>query len=91
MIWNLATRSPVRLARDVAGGLRSPAVALRGALQFAVGLLLLVAGISLLVPVAVDGHTLLVLETWTVVTGLLVEQLLGADFYAAIDRLARRP
>jgi hypothetical protein len=90
VIWNLATRSPAQLARDVAGGLRSPATALRGTLQIAVGLLLLVAGVSLIVPIAPDGHAFLILETWTVVTGLLVEQLIGGDFYNAIDRFAQR-
>jgi hypothetical protein len=54
LLWNLASRSPTRLARDLA------------------------AGASLLFPLAIQTRTFMVLETWTLLTGLLVEQLIGA-------------
>ncbi|HEY5341171.1 MAG TPA: hypothetical protein VIK27_09115 [Candidatus Aquilonibacter sp.] len=77
-MWNLASRSPARLARDLAAGLTRPAVAMRAGARFAGGLLLLAAGASLLFPLAIQTRTFMVLETWTLLTGLLVEQLIGA-------------
>ena len=82
-MWGLAARSPARLAQDLAGGLRRPLVLLRGLLRFATGVLLLAAGAILLLPLAFGTRTFTVLETWTVLTGLLVEQLLGARQPAA--------
>jgi hypothetical protein len=68
----------VRLVQDLANGVRRPLVLLRGLLRFATGVLLLAAGAVLLVPLSIGTRTFTVLETWTVLTGLLVEQLLGA-------------
>jgi hypothetical protein len=77
LLWNLAARSPARLARDLAGGLRAPSVALRGFARFVAGLLLLASGAVLLIPISIETHTFVVLETWTLVTALLVEGLIG--------------
>lgn len=77
-LWNLTARSPAQVARDVAAGVSRPAVALRGAARFTAGLFLLAAGAVLLLPLAIQTRTFTVLETWTVLTGLLVEQLLAA-------------
>jgi len=68
--------------RDVAAGATRPAVAVRGVARFTAGLLMLVAGGVLLVPLAIQVRTFTVLETWTVLTGLLVEQLIGSDVRA---------
>jgi hypothetical protein len=76
-LWKLASRSPFRLARDVAAGTTQPLVALRSVARFIAGLILLVAGAVLLLPLAIQTRTFTILETWTAVTGLLVEQLLG--------------
>jgi hypothetical protein len=77
-LWNLAARSPDRVARDLAAGMSRPAVALRGLARFTAGLFLLAAGAVLLLPLAIQTRTFTILETWTVLTGLLVEQLVGA-------------
>ncbi len=66
------------MARDIAAGARhGTAVVLRGIARFVAGMLLLLAGAVLLLPLAIGPHTFTVLETWTVLTGLLVNQLLG--------------
>jgi hypothetical protein len=78
VVWGLAARSPARLVQDLAGSFRRPLVLLRGLLRFATGVLLLAAGAILLLPLAFGTQTFSVLETWTVLTALLVEQLLGA-------------
>jgi hypothetical protein len=82
IVWNLASRSPSRLLRDVANGFRRPGVFLRGVVSFAVGLLLLVGSISVLLPLLLPGKVLAVLVTWSVLTGLLVEQIVGPELYA---------
>ncbi len=77
-LWNLAARSPAQLARDVAAGARhGTATTLRGIARFIAGMLLLLAGAVLLLPLAIGANTFTVLETWTVLAGLLVNQLLG--------------
>jgi hypothetical protein len=76
--WDLASRSPLNLARDLAAGASKPASALRGLARFTGGLLLLVAGAVLVLPLAIQVRTFTVLEIWTVLTGLLVEQLIGS-------------
>jgi hypothetical protein len=76
-LWNLATRSPFRLVRDVVAGTTQPLTALRSVARFLAGLVLLIAGAVLLLPLTIQTRTFTVLETWTAVTGLLVEQLLS--------------
>ncbi len=88
MIWNLAARSPARLARDILAGMRRPGTFVRGLISFVVGLTLLVGSVSLLVPLMLPHQTLLVMITWTVLTGLLVEQIVGPELYA---RYLERP
>jgi hypothetical protein len=82
LLWNLASRSPARLARDLTGGISRPASALSGVARGAGGLFLLAAGATLLLPLALASRTYLILETWTLLTGLLVEQMIGPDLQA---------
>lgn len=86
MLWNLASRSPARLARDVADGLKRAPSAASGIARAIGGLLLLAAGSALLVPLAIGYKTYIILEIWAVLTGLLVEQLIGADLRARRER-----
>jgi hypothetical protein len=81
VIWNLAPRSPAQVARDIGRGLRHPGTLVRGLLSFGVGLLLLSGSVSILLPLLLPEHALVVLVTWTMLTGLLVEQIVGADLY----------
>jgi hypothetical protein len=76
-LWNLASRSPFRLVRDVVAGTTQPLVALRSVARFIAGLVLLIAGAVLLLPLAIQTRTFTILETWMALTGLLVEQLVG--------------
>jgi hypothetical protein len=81
-LWNLSSRSPAQLARDIAGGARQAGSAVRGFTRFTAGALLLLAGGVLLLPLALRPQTFTILETWAVITGLLVEHLIGADLRA---------
>lgn len=73
------------MARDVAAGVARPAVLVGGILRFVAGLLLLATGAALVLPLTVEVRTFTVLETLTVLTGLLVEQLIGADLRPRSD------
>jgi hypothetical protein len=79
MLWNLASRSPAQLARDVTGGISRPVIAIRAIARFTGGLLFLALGAALVLPLTLQVRTFTVLETLTVLTGLLVEQLIGRD------------
>jgi hypothetical protein len=84
IVWNLASRSPAQVFRDLVRGFRRPGTLVRGIVSFLVGVLLIVGSTSILVPLALPVHALVVLMTWTVVTGLLVEQIVGPDLYARL-------
>jgi hypothetical protein len=81
LVWNLSTRSPLQLLRDLGNGFRRPGSFIRGTIAFAVGLLLLAGSLSLLLPLLLPQHALVVVGTWAGLTGLLVEQLVGPDLY----------
>jgi hypothetical protein len=76
-LWNLASRSPARLLRDLAGGFPHPGIFARGAARFAGGAALLTVAALLVLPAAIEGRTFTVLETWTLLTGLFVDGLIG--------------
>ncbi len=82
LVWNLASRSPAQLLRDLASGFSRPAVAGEGIVRALAGVLLLAAAAVALEAVSIGSRTYLILETWTVLTGLLVEQLIGPDVRA---------
>lgn len=67
------------MARDLAAGISRPSTALRAVARTAGGLALLALGAALVLPLSIAVRTFTVLETWTVLTGLLVEQLIGND------------
>lgn len=76
-LWNLAARSPARLVSDLATGFSATHTAVRGTARFAGGLVLLTVAAALVMPAAIEGRTFAVLETWTLLTGLFVDGLIG--------------
>ncbi len=90
MVWNLSTRSPLEVLRDIAAGVRSPGTLLRGTASLLTGLLLLVGGLSLLLPLLLPRHAFLLLGSWAAVSGLLVEQLIGPDLYGRRSDRSKR-
>jgi hypothetical protein len=79
VLWNLTARSPLRLAHDVAAGVRRLPVFLRGAFHLAVGALLLLGGGILLLPLVARGRDFIVIETIALVAALAVDQLVGPE------------
>lgn len=78
IIWNVGTRPPIQLLRDLG------AFSWSGLWHFVLGLVILVAGAALMLSVTfIDvQHEFAVLELIAVVAGLLVESLLGTKIRA---------
>ena len=79
IVWDIGTRPPLQLGRDLGGALRSPWVAARGVLRFGVGLALLVLGARLALPALPTLRSFTLLETGMLIAALLVENLVGPD------------
>jgi len=79
VLWNLTARSPLHLARDIIAGTRRLPVFLTGMFHFAVGLLLLLGGGILLLPLVVRARDFLIVETIALIAALAVDQLVGPE------------
>ncbi|MEA2665158.1 MAG: hypothetical protein QOI11_2102 [Candidatus Eremiobacteraeota bacterium] len=84
VVWDVGTRPPLRLLRDLARGARVPAVLGRGLLRFALGAGLLVLGALVARPALRGPHAFTVLETGMLVAALIVEALIGNDLRAPL-------
>ncbi len=89
IVWDIAPRSPLQLLRDLGRGLRRPGTLLRGLITFVAGLLLLLGSITILMPLLLPEHVLALLVTWAMLTGLLVDQIVGPDLYGRRGARAR--
>jgi hypothetical protein len=85
VVWDIGTRSPLRLAADVRAGLRKKSAIAAGAARFAIGALALLASAAISAPLA-SRVDFTIVEVWALVTALLLEQLIGPDL-----RARRRP
>ncbi len=82
LVWDVGTRSPLRLARDIRDGLRRPATIARGLARVAIGAFALLAAATVSAPVATRRIDFTIIECWALVTALVVEQLIGPDLRA---------
>lgn len=85
-IWDIGTRPPVRLIRDVASGVRVPRVLARGVLRFLIGFGLLLLAAVVARPAMPTMRAFTLIETGMIVAALLVEQLVGPDLRRATVR-----
>ncbi len=83
VIWNIGTRSPLRVARDMWAGLVRRRALFSSAVRVVVGVIFFVAACVTLLP-AIDDATrdLLPIELLTVVVALAIERLVGDDLRA---------
>lgn len=88
-IWDVGTRPPLRLVRDVAAGARDRGTLGRGCLRFAVGLALLILAAVVARPAMPTMRAFTVIETGMLIAALLVESLVGADLRSGARRGAR--
>jgi hypothetical protein len=82
VVWDVGTRPPLTLLRDLAAGVRVPKVLLVGVVRFIAGLGLLWLAGFIVRPAATSARSFTFLETVTVIAALLVEMLVGNDLRA---------
>ena len=85
-IWDVGTRPPLRLIRDVAAGVRIPRVLAQGLLRFLIGVGLLMLAALVARPAMPTMRAFTLIETGMIVAALLVEQLVGPDLRRASVR-----
>ncbi len=88
VVWDVGTRPPQRLLRDIWGGLGTPAVVLRGVARFAIGAILMYLAVMVAVPVIPTATAYTVIEAGMLVAALIVEQLVGDDLRGRVRRRA---
>ncbi|HEX3467286.1 MAG TPA: hypothetical protein VHT05_04340 [Candidatus Elarobacter sp.] len=84
VVWDVGTRPPLRLARDVARGVRVPRFLALGLLRFIAGALLLFAAADVARPGMPTMQAFTFIETGMLVAALLIEQLIGPDLRRAL-------
>jgi hypothetical protein len=82
VVWNVGTRAPTALLRDLAGGLRSPRTLFAGMIGMLVGLIFVAAGTVLVFPIIPNAMDFAPIEIFTLLVALLVEHLIGNDLRA---------
>lgn len=91
-VWNVGTRPPGMMLRDVARGLRQPRLLLFGVFCALVGLVFVAAATVLLFPAVGDVVSDFVpLEIFTFLTALGIEYLIGNDLRRIAARMGNTP
>jgi hypothetical protein len=85
-IWDVGTRPPLRLIRDVASAVRVPRVLAGGILRFLIGFGLLFLAAVVARPAMPTMRAFTLIETGMIIAALLVEQLVGPDLRRASVR-----
>lgn len=83
VLWNIGSRSPLRLWADIRAGLRRPTVVVRGVVRFLTGAGALVLGAMVIAPLDAYGSFFAV---GALIVAFVVEQLIGSDL-----QFRRRP
>ncbi|MBC5809884.1 MAG: hypothetical protein GIW95_03385 [Candidatus Eremiobacteraeota bacterium] len=79
VVWNVGTRAPTALLRDLAAAMHSPAALFAGLVGLGVGLTFVAAATVLLYPVISNPMDFAPIEIFTLLVALLVEHLIGND------------
>ncbi len=83
VIWNIGTRSPLRVARDTWGAIVRRRALFSSAVRIVVGIIFFVAAFVTLLPAVDDlARDLLPIELLTVLVALAIERLVGDDLRA---------
>lgn len=78
-VWDVGTRPPAQLLRDVVAGARRPRSLAGGATRFAIGFALLILAALVARPVIPSRAVFTIVETGSLLVALLVEALIGPD------------
>ncbi len=88
ILWDVGTRPPLQLARDVARGVRTPRTFAYGMLRLITGAALLFLAADVARPGMPTMQAFTFIETGMLVAALLVEQLVGPDLRRQLRRSA---
>ncbi len=86
VVWDIGTRSPLRLVGDVRRALARRTGFRRAAIRLMIGAFALGAGTMVSAPLATRPIDFTIIECWAIVTALVVEQLVGPDLRARVAR-----
>jgi hypothetical protein len=87
VVWDVGTRPPLQLVRDVARGVRARAVLARGIVRFSIGLGLLILAALIARPGMPTLRAFMLVETGMLIAALLVENFIGPDLRRTMRRL----
>lgn len=79
IVWDAGTRGPVRLVEDIARGFSSLRTFTVGFARFFTGIVAIAIGALAIVPIIAHTRQPGVIEGLTLITGLIVEILVGVD------------
>lgn len=80
VVWNVGTRSPLQVLRDLRAALGIPRAIFAGFVAFAIGVIFVAAGTILLIPAIPNPRVYLVpAEIFTFLVALGIEFLIGND------------
>jgi hypothetical protein len=79
VVWDVGTRPPRQLARDVARGARIPRVLAGGVVRLLVGAALLLLAALVARPGIPSMRAFTIIETGMLIAALVVENLIGPD------------
>ncbi len=91
IVWDIGTRPPFQLARDLARGARRPACSRAGCCGCSPGCALLVAGFVVARPGFSTVRSFMLIQTGMLIAALIVESLIGTDLRARVRRAVPRP
>ncbi len=90
VVWDIGTRSPLRLVADVRRSIEQRSGLRGGCARLTIGAFALVAGSLMSAPLATHATDWSIIECWSVVTALILEQLIGPDLRLYALRYAMR-
>ena len=79
IVWDVGTRPPTQLVRDVVRGVQSPQPFARGLIRLALGVALLFLAAVVARPAIPTLRAFMLIETGMLIAALLVENLIGPD------------
>lgn len=78
-IWDVGTRPPTQLVRDIVRGVRAPRLLVSGLIRFALGIALLFLAAEIARAAMPSLRAFMLIETGMLIAALLVENLVGPD------------
>ena len=83
IVWNVGTRSPLRVLRDVRAAIGNVRKVMMGLAATLVGFIFIMAATVLIVPICADPNVdFLPTELFTLLVALVIEHLIGNDVRA---------